>query len=1122
MQTLQLQRSLSNQNRIMKETVKQSEAISSWNQGAVCVTAGPGSGKTTVLVERFRWLVNEKNVDPKKILAVTFTEKAAQNLIERLGEHDDSLEKQQQMFRQAPIATIHSFCSGLLREYAFEIGLDPEFSVMDEWESKIEQNRIIREALEQAHANDSAALEQFLRSFGGNDIERHLSKIHQEICAADKEAFVQISNPQPQLQNLVAELENAANQGKWPELVAEAKLLRLASETSDFDYIRFLRSLTEKLNSLPKTRAASKILKRLRDKRDNLVLQTDYLFTSIANQDSRAWLAKILIEIELSFQRWKRSSSKCDFFDLERYTVQLLKKHHHLAERFDHILVDEYQDINPVQNKLIELLQKNRNYSARTLFAVGDINQSIYGFRYAAPSVFRDFRNNVEIHGGHPIELRENFRSRPDILLAAETFLHNAEGVESRSLTAKRCFPPKSIPSVEILATYGNNKQNAKRREARHLAARILELKHELELGVDDSGKKSRKPEWKDFAVLARSRTNLEAIAKALQQTGIPYTTAGKGFFNAPEIRDLINVLHILVNPRDEIRCAAVLRSPLVGIKDETLLTLKINGCNLVQALDDITVHSDSGTASPPLAIDPIDSDRLKKFHGWLTHFRLIRDRTPIDLLLSRILIETGYETYLLSQPTGRHQAANVRKFIEILRGQSEKRPVSFDSLILHVEKMRSSQSPEGDAPVLDPSENTVHLMTIHAAKGLEFPVVIIPSVQSPTPNSVTTTGFSPTCGVGAKWKTSTAGSGQDDEALNEINRNATQQRREESNRLFYVAITRAEEHLILSCCFGSPSYRATAWAQLLKKSLESIHNKEDGHLFDSPDNTPHNETLGEFKFRLFRTDLDPVTEHPVNSPEEISPVELVQTVNHRPDYSDSAATVTGVSLFSTCPRRYYLSHYLRFRAKHRPINPIPTTVLNEDYSAEYDKPDSEELGLRVHAILANASEPDPAEKEVAQLVRRFRESDLGRQVPSDAKHEQDLLFNVDGHLLRGHIDLWFDNDDNKRFLIDYKTDRVDETQVAQRAQRYELQLRLYAHAIKQATGRAPDRAELYFLRANKTVEVDIGSKTQQSTTRAVNDFFEAQSNLDFPLSEGDQCYQCPYYQGLCPAKPAQ
>ena len=135
--------------------------------------------------------------------------------------------------------------------------------------------------------------------------------------------------------------------------------------------------------------------------------------------------------------------------------------------------------------------------------------------------------------------------------------------------------------------------------------------------------------------------------------------------------------------------------------------------------------------------------------------------------------------------------------------------------------------------------------------------------------------------------------------------------------------------------------------------------------------------------------------------------------------------------------------------------------MLNEDYSAEYDKPDSEELGLRVHAILANASEPDPAEKEVAQLVQRFRESDLGRQVPSDAKHEQDLLFNVDGHLLRGHIDLWFDNDDNKRFLIDYKTDRVDETQVAQRAQRYELQLRLYAHAIKQAKGRAPDSAEL-------------------------------------------------------------
>ena len=1106
----------------MKETVKQSEAIASWDQGAVCVTAGPGSGKTTILVERFRWLVNEKNVDPKRILAVTFTEKAAQNLIERLTEHDGSLERQQQMFRQAPIATIHSFCSSLLREHALEIGLDPEFSVMDEWESKIEQNRIIREVLEQAHTNDTAALERFLRTFVGNDIERHLSKIHQEICAADKEAFAQISNPQPHIQNLVAELENAAKQGKWPELVTEAKLLRLASGTSDFDYIDSRRSLIEKLNSLPKTRAASKILKRLRDKRDNLVLQADYLFTSIANQDSREWLAKILREIELSFQQWKRSSSKCDFSDLERCAVQLLKKHLHLAERFDHILVDEYQDINPVQNELIELLQKNRNYSTCTLFAVGDINQSIYGFRYAAPSVFRNFRNNVATHGGHSIELCENFRSRPDILLAAKTFLQDVEGVESRSLTAKRRFPSKSIPSVEILATYSNSKQNAKHREARHLAARILELKHALKLGVDDSGRKSRKPEWKDFAVLARSRANLEAIANALRQAGIPYTTTSKGFFDTPEIRDLINVLHILVNPRDEIRCAAVLRSPLVGIKDETLLTLKIKECNLVQALDDITLHSDSGIASPPFEIDPIDLDRLKKFQGWLTHFRLIRDRTPVDLLLSRILIETSYETYLLSQPTGRHQAANVRKFIEIVRGQSEKRPVSFDSLVSHIEKMRSSQSPEGDAPVLDPSENTVHLMTIHAAKGLEFPVVIIPSVQSPTPNSVTTAGFSPTCGVGAKWKTSTVSSGQSDEALNEINRNATQQRREESNRLFYVAITRAEEHLVLSCCFGAPPYRATAWLQLLKKSLADIHNKEDGHLFDGPDNTPRNETLGKFRFRLLRTDLDPVTECQVNNPEEISPVELVQTVNHRPDYSDSAATVTGISLFSTCPRRYYLSHYLGFSANHQPINPMPTTVLDENYVAEYDKSDSGELGLRVHAILANASEPDPTEKEVVELVRRFRESDLGRQVPSDAKHEQDLLFNVDGHLLRGHIDLWFDNDDNKRFLVDYKTDRVNETQVTQRAQRYELQLRLYAHAIKQATGRAPDRAELYFLRADKTVKVDIGPKTQQSTARAVNNFFKAQSNLDFPLSEGDQCYQCPYYQGLCPAKPAQ
>ena len=174
---------------------------------------------------------------------------------------------------------------------------------------------------------------------------------------------------------------------------------------------------------------------------------------------------------------------------------------------------------------------------------------------------------------------------------------------------------------------------------------------------------------------------------------------------------------------------------------------------------------------------------------------------------------------------------------------------------------------------------------------------------------------------------------------------------------------------------------------------------------------------------------------------------------------------------------------------------------------------------MRVHEILAGTAQPDPSEKEVIKLVQRFYKSDLGRQVPTNANREHSLIFDVDGHLLRCKIDLWFDNNENKRFLVDYKTDQINKPQIAQRKLRYDLQLQLYACAIEQATGRTPDHAELYFLQPNEIVEIDISREKQKNATEIVRGFFEAQSNLNFPLKEGGQCLQCPYYQGLCPVK---
>ena len=164
----------------LTETAGQREAVTSWRRGDICVMAGPGSGKTRVLVERFRWLVAEKGVEPRNILAVTFTEKAANNMRERLvGLAPDDATRQ--AFERAQISTIDGFCAQLIREHALGIGVDPEFSVMEEWEFALERNRVIEEVLEEMHSGQPAATEQFLRAFPGLNVHRTIEGIYESM-----------------------------------------------------------------------------------------------------------------------------------------------------------------------------------------------------------------------------------------------------------------------------------------------------------------------------------------------------------------------------------------------------------------------------------------------------------------------------------------------------------------------------------------------------------------------------------------------------------------------------------------------------------------------------------------------------------------------------------------------------------------------------------------------------------------------------------------------------------------------------------------------------------------------------------------------------------------------------
>ena len=1008
----------------MDLTETQRQAVESWGVGDVCVVAGPGSGKTTVLVERFRWLVAEKGFRPDEILAITFTEKAAANMLVRLVEQSDTAYRD--AFQTAQISTIDAFCARLLREHALEAGLDPGFEVIDAWEAEVLLRRSIADVLDERHAQHKERTLAFLQAFYGSGAhaERNeLSNVHGEI----------------------------------------------------FQVYQTLRASGRQITDAP--------------------------LAEPAFQDSRRWLVETLRQVDDHYLASKRRYGWLDFADLEIEAVRLLSDSSSINLPYRAILVDEYQDTNRLQADLVSLLRERTRDS--TLFAVGDLNQSIYGFRHAEPRVFHDYRDRVREGGGQVVELLDNFRSRDDILRAVETvFDRPSGGVEPRKLVAARDLPRKRGSSVEVLVARARDKDVAREAEAQHLAARIIDLRGSLLIG-----EKKRPAEWKDFAVLGRTRAVLADITKGLQAAGIPYqVSAGRGFFEAEEVRDLVSFLRVLRNPRDEISLAAVLCSPLAGLSDNALLEIKLAGefnKNLGSVLGSKEFGADNLT-------QPKDAERLADFQARLDRFRQLRDETPVEVLLSRLLAETGYESQAFAADGGDIKVANIRKLLRLIRQLQETRRQRFHEVVDRLEELQFSAVDEPEADSGDEDVDAVRVLTVHGAKGLEFPVVIIPGVNRAARGDTNAALYDPERGLGVRWVEDAATGEAKGDSIHEAIRERLKERdKEETDRLLYVAMTRAEEHLILSASFG-PTVQVRGWAKHLKEKL--------GVDFKKVESKPTIHELHGFQFLCHVTDQTPSLQKEMFRPGKASEVVWVDPAAEA-DQSDAAAAVTSVALFNECPRRYYLSRYLGFEAHASPRGGF-VSVEDDAGLQESDETDATTLGRRVHEILAGNPPDGPADGEAQRLADVFFNSDLGRHTARAHRvlREHGVLFPIGDYLLRGQIDLWFE-DGEEHVLLDYKTDEVDENEAIERAKDYALQIQLYALAMRQAEGRLPSRGVLYFLRPNAAVDVDLSDTVLDEAQKTVERFFNAQSSVQFPIAVGPHCLRCPHYRGQCPAR---
>lgn len=835
----------------------------------VVVTAGAGTGKTRTLVARYLSLLAE-GLHPNEIAAITFTRKAAREMRNRvrgaisdyLHSDLDSLDERNMWtdryaeLDSARIGTIHSLCTEILRAHPAEAGIDPQFTVLEEAESAILRSQAVNDAL--AWTADQDEVVWLFRTFS----ERGLHELLQLLLSERLEASAAFGRgPQEYLddwQNTlhrrqVQAVESILSHPTWreaqrtlrenvaskPDDSAEVQRRMAVSVLEAAHNARDWPAQREALADLDQIdlRGGSKyawphgkpqqaaVKAALRNLRELWRQEAGFLLLELNEADEA--LAEALPGLEAVFhraletyERLQQERRALDFDDLERRALALLSGNAPVRERWHReigaVLVDEYQDTNARQRDLVALLTGDEG----RLFIVGDAKQSIYRFRGADVTVFRQERKRIAERGAQ-FALQTSYRAHKALIDGLNQLLRPVLGSEDDStvpwrepfqpLAHHRERPSQGIeaPFVELHLTVGSKAGGALERAAEALAARLVELVEDADTEVG----------YGDVAILCRSSSSFSAYEDALDGAGVPYlTVAGRGFYERPEVRDLLNALQVIADPGNDLWLVGLLRSPIVGLSDSDLLHLiwqqRAGGHDTLWEL--LLDRADAG-----------GPDEYTRVVSLLAQLKRNAGRSTIADTLKALLDETGYRA-ALKQAGQTRAALNVGKLLEVARGSGI---VDTTELLEYVSTVRDVAAREGEAR--SAGEEALQIMSVHQAKGLEFPVVVIGDAnydQRRTPNTL----LDPELGITTRLNREE----EDTPAVLEmVRRREASQEAAEAARLLYVAATRAEELLIFSGTMGlrkdgQPS-RLSGWLGEVAETVGLSRYRFDDYLPD-------------------------------------------------------------------------------------------------------------------------------------------------------------------------------------------------------------------------------------------------------------------------------------------------
>jgi ATP-dependent helicase/nuclease subunit A len=1108
------------------------------------VTANAGSGKTMVLVERYIDILTSGKAYVSEVVALTFTDKAASELRRKISEgiakriaeerhhgNRQRLETIREQLAGAMIGTIHWFCKKILQEYPVEANVDASFTVVEGVDQKMLIEQSIRETFrsilkDEPYTAKREELFAVLRALGKPTVMTIVEQLaaRREIVQrwirqggiyslSDDEVLEQWRN---HLSNVVnAELSN-------PQLLKDIRDVVSAATGKDAltvsaTYKAFEKTSDARKRSLLLVELLEKMLtdgklrkKLFGDKADNQlaeqaarlkraddILSPLLTFVAQANDDwHRRLLSQTRLLLELyqnateRYQEKKFESAQLDFDDLQFFASELLRNdrvRQKLAHRFKYIMVDEYQDTNSLQYEI--LLSLVDDLSRGNLFIVGDPKQSIYGFRNADVAVFDRTKREISSVSGNDsvVVLNDSFRLLRDIvafvnLVFAPLMKESASEFDVAYEPLVRGRQNSASGRVELLLRRPAEDVEGKESsdvisEGEFIAQRIMQL-HAVGYEVYDKNEKPNPVQFRDVAILLRSRNGLADIEEAFVRHNIPYlVSGGVGYFQTQGIYDFYNYFKFLLNQDDDIALAGVLRSPFFNVSDAELFEAGFGRrtLSLWEEANSLRVKQKKLTALLR-AVEMLNSDLE------------IATRLPIAELVERIIDQTNYAGFVAGTNRSAQITANIEKLKRLARRYEEQGFKTLYDFVGRLSRLIDEEEQEGQAAI-DVFADAVKIMTIHAAKGLEFPVVIVPSLErnfrydgQPFIDE----------GLGVAFA---SGEGEDANApiAEFLKRRSNQRTVAEEKRILYVACTRARDLLILS---GEHTKSRTS-RNYLNWILDGLR-VDDNILTETISfnvATPFLEIGHDHYVR--KTEEHTLHVHRVRPETVLGGRRIEQPKLKREGEQrlliDPLHFAPRGEMFSASKIRTYIEcpslYYLRYVAG------LPTSPVHSAHDTTDDEHDvtipAELRGRAFHYVMQHIddltakpmairnvlsqfisqdslsiiSEPSIEVDAIVELVLTVVQSKFWDEVKrgTEARTEFTVMAKLGKDFLTGTMDRIYRDENDVWTILDYKTDSVSRSTVEEKSRNYEAQLRFYSLLIRKTFAASEVRSVLFF-----------------------------------------------------------